>query len=176
MTFLALLLLGIVASNRLPVSLMPDIDIPEITVAISRPDVSARELENTVVSILRRNLLQVQGLDKIESESRNGSALIRLSFKFGNDINLAFMEVNEKVDGAMNNLPNDLERPGIIKASATDIPVFMLNITLADSLAGDEKFIELSEFAETVIKKRIEQLPEIGMAETDKSREIYKSG
>jgi len=175
MTFLALLLLGIVASNRLPVSLMPDIDIPEITVAISRPDVSARELENTVVSILRRNLLQVPGLENIESESRNGSALIRLSFKFGNDINLAFMEVNEKVDGAMNNLPRDLERPRIIKASATDIPVFMLNITLADTLAGDEKFIELSGFAETVIKKRIEQLPEVGMADITGqiNRELY---
>ena len=57
MTFLALIMLGIVASGRLPVSLMPDIDIPEITVAVSRPDVSARELENTVVSVLRRNLL-----------------------------------------------------------------------------------------------------------------------
>jgi multidrug efflux pump subunit AcrB len=175
MTFLALLMLGIVASNKLPVSLMPDIDIPEITVAISRPDVSARELENTVVSVLRRNLLQVPGLDKIESESRNGSALIRLSFKFGNDINLAFMEVNEKVDGAMNNLPLDLERPRIIKASATDIPVFMLNIILTDSTAGEEKFIELSEFSETVIKKRIEQLPEIGMADItgQVKREIY---
>jgi multidrug efflux pump subunit AcrB len=177
MTFLALLLLGIVASNRLPVSLMPDIDIPEITVAISRPDVSARELENTVVAILRRNLTQVQGVDKLESESRNGSALIRLSFKFGNDINLAFMEVNEKVDGSMNNLPRDLERPRIIKASATDIPVFMLSITLADKQAGDEKFIELSEFAETVIRKRIEQLPEIGMADITGQikREIYIS-
>lgn len=177
MTFLALILLGIVASGRLPVSLMPDIDIPEITVAISRPDVSARELENTVVSVLRRNLLQVQGIDKMESESRNGSALIRISFKFGNDINLAFMEVNEKVDGAMNNLPNDLERPRIIKASATDIPVFLLNITLADKQAGEEKFIELSEFAETVIKKRIEQLPEIGMADITGQikREIYIS-
>ncbi|MGI6323064.1 MAG: efflux RND transporter permease subunit [Bacteroidales bacterium] len=165
MTFLALIMLGIVASGRLPVSLMPDIDIPEITVAVSRPDVSAREMENTVVSIIRRNLLQVQGIDNIESESRNGSALIRLSFRFGNDIDLAFMEVNEKIDGAMNNLPRDLERPRIIKASATDIPVFLLNITLADKNAGDEKFIELSEFAETVIKKRIEQLPEIGMAD-----------
>lgn len=177
MTFLALLLLGIVASNRLPVSLMPDIDIPEITVALSRPDVSAREIENTVVSVLRRNLLQVPGLDNIESESRNGSALIRLTFKFGNDINLAFMEVNEKVDGAMNNLPRDLERPRIIKASATDIPVFMLNITLADANAGDEKFLELSEFSETVIKKRIEQLPEIGMADItgQVKREIFIS-
>ncbi len=175
MTFLALLLLGIVASNRLPVSLMPDIDIPEITVAISRSDVSARELENTVVSVLRRNLMQVPGIDKIESESRNGSAIIRLSFKFGNDINLAFMEVNEKVDGTMNYLPRDLERPRIIKASATDIPVFMLNITMADEEAGDEKFMELSKFAETVIKKRIEQLPEVGMADItgQVKREIY---
>jgi multidrug efflux pump subunit AcrB len=175
MTFLALIMLGIVTSGRLPVSLMPDIDIPEITVAVSRPDVSARELENSVVSILRRNLLQVPGLDNIESESRNGSALIRLSFKYGNDINLAFMEVNEKVDGAMNNLPRDLERPRIIKASATDIPVFMLNISLLDKQAGDEKFIELSEFAETVIKKRIEQLPEVGMADITGQikREIY---
>ncbi len=177
MTFLALIMLGIVASGRLPVSLMPDIDIPEITVAISRPDVSARDMENTVVSVLRRNLLQVPGLDDIESESRNGSALIRLTFKFGNDINLAFMEVNEKIDGAMNNLPRDLERPRIIKASATDIPVFMLNITLSDREAGDEKFIELSEFAETVIKKRIEQLPEVAMADITGQikREIYIS-
>ncbi len=175
MTFLALIMLGIVASFRLPVSLMPNIDIPEITVAVSRPNVSARELENTVVSVLRRNLLQVPGLDDIESESRNGSALIRLSFKYGNDINLAFMEVNEKVDGAMNNLPRDLERPRIIKASATDIPVFLLNITLTDKQSGDEKFIELSEFAETVIKKRIEQLPEVGMADITGQikREIY---
>lgn len=175
MTFLALIMLGIVTSGRLPVSLMPDIDIPEITVAVSRPDVSARELENSVVSILRRNLLQVPGLDNIESESQNGSALLRLSFKYGNDINLAFMEVNEKVDGAMNNLPRDLERPRIIKASATDIPVFMLNISLLDKQAGDEKFIELSEFAETVIKKRIEQLPEVGMADITGQikREIY---
>lgn len=175
MTFLALLLLGIVASNRLPVSLMPDIDIPEITVSISRENVSARELENTVVSVLRRNLMQLPGIDRIESESRNGSALIRLSFKFGNDINLAFMEVNEKVDGAMNYLPRDLERPRIIKASATDIPVFMLNITMSDENVGDEKFMELSEFAETVIKKRIEQLPEVGMADItgQVKREIY---
>ncbi len=177
MTFLALIMLGIVASGRLPVSLMPDIDIPEITVAISRPNVSARELENSVVSVLRRNLLQVPGLDDIESESRNGSALVRLTFKFGNDINLAFMEVNEKIDGAMNYLPRDLERPRIIKASATDIPVFLLNISLSDKNAGDEKFLELSEFAGTVIKKRIEQLPEVAMADItgQVNREIYIS-
>ena len=175
MTFLAIIMLGIVASGRLPVSLMPDIDIPEITISISRPDASARELENTVVSVLRRNLLQVPGLENINTESRNGSALLRLSFKYGNNINMAFMEVNEKIDGAMNNLPRDLERPRIMKASATDIPVFMLNISLGKGQTSDEKFTELSEFAETVIKKRIEQLPEVAMADItgQVKREIY---
>ena len=111
MTFTALLMLGIVASGRLPVSLLPDIDIPEITVSISRPDVSAREIENTVVSVLRRNLLQVPGLEDIESESSNGSAIIRISFEYGSDIDLAFMEVNEKIDAAMVGLPSTLSGP-----------------------------------------------------------------
>ncbi|HCC70478.1 MAG TPA: cation transporter, partial [Bacteroidales bacterium] len=165
MSFVAIIMLGIVSSGRLPVSLMPDIDIPEITVAVSRPDNSAREIENSIISILRRNLLQVPGLDDIESESRNGSAIILLKFEYGTDIDMAFMEVNEKIDGSMNSLPNDLERPRIIKASATDIPVFFLNLSLAGSTYSDEKFNQLSKFSETVIKKRIEQLPEVAIAD-----------
>lgn len=175
MTFLAVIMLGIVATDRIPVSLMPDIDIPEITVAVTRPDVSAREIENSVVSVLRRNLIQVPGLSDLKTESRNGSAVLRLSFEYGTDINLAFMEVNEKIDGAMNGLPRDIQRPRVIKASATDLPVFMLNLSLKDDLESPEKFLELSEFAETVIKRRIEQLPEVAMADItgQVKREIF---
>lgn len=165
MSFVAIIMLGIVSSGRLPVSLMPDIDIPEITVAVSRPDNSAREIENSIVSILRRNLLQVPGLDDIESESRNGSAIILLKFEYGTDIDMAFMEVNEKIDGSMNALPGDLERPRIIKASATDIPVFMLSLSLDEEQHSVERFNQLSKFSETVIKKRIEQLPEVAIAD-----------
>lgn len=165
MTFISVVMLGIISSGRLPVSLMPDVDIPEITVAVSSPDASAREIENTIVSVLCRNLIQVSGLADLTSESRNGSALIRLSFKYGVNINLAFMEVNEKIDGAMNNLPRDMERPRVVKASATDLPVFLVNITLAEGYESEEKFTELSGFAETIIRKRIEQLPEVAMAD-----------
>ncbi len=165
MSFIAFIMLGIISSGRLPVSLMPDIDIPEITVAVSRPDNSAREIENSIISILRRNLLQVPGLDDIESESRNGSAVILLKFEYGTDIDMAFMEVNEKIDGSMNSLPNDIERPRIIKASATDIPVFFLNLSLAGDDQSEEKFNQLSRFSETVIRKRIEQLPEVAIAD-----------
>lgn len=175
MSFLAVIVLGIAASGRLPVSLMPDIDIPEITVSISRPDVSSREIENSVVSVLRRSLMQVEGAADIRSESRNGSAIIRMKFAFGNDIDLAFMEVNEKIDAAMNLLPSDLDRPRVIKASATDIPVFMLNISLRDESADASAFAEVSDFAGNIIRKRIEQLPEVAMADItgQVNREIF---
>ncbi len=175
MTFLAIMMLGLVASQRIPVSLMPDIDIPEITVAVNRPDVSAREIENSIVSVLRRNLIQVPDLRDMSTESRNGSAIIRLSFEYGTNINMAFMEVNEKIDAAMNSLPRDIQRPRVLKASATDLPVFMLSLTLAGDKDSNEKFLELSEFAETVVRKRIEQLPEVAMADItgQVSREIY---
>lgn len=178
MTFIAILVLGLVASFQIPVSLMPDIDIPKITVHVSESNTSARELENTVVTPLRRQLMQVAHLSDIKSETRDGNALIHLDFDYGTDVDFAFIEVNEKIDRAMNRLPRELNRPEVIKASASDIPVFYLNLTLKEPGIGEggqtnenelfpvsQKFVELSRFAGQVISKRIEQLPEVAMVD-----------
>ena len=164
MAFTACFLLGLVTYFTLPVSLLPDIAIPEITVQVNDQQASARELENTVVKPIRQQLAQVAGLSDIHSETRDGAGLIRLSFDFGTNTDLAFIEVNEKIDAAMNNLPREVDRPRVVKASATDVPVFYLNLTLRE--AGDETaFLTLCQFAETVIKRRIEQLPEVAMVD-----------
>ncbi len=173
MVFIAAVVLGIVAYHTLPVSLMPDIPIPVVTVNITYKNSSARELENAVVKPVRAQLMQVAHLSEIKSETRDGQAVINLSFDYGTNVDYAFIEVNEKIDGAMNSFPRDMERPRVIKASATDIPVFYLNLSLkdADSLRSDnsdeadDRFIELSEFAESVIRKRIEQLPEVALVD-----------
>ena len=169
MAFTACFIVGLVTYFTLPVSLLPDIAIPEITVQVSAQNTSARELENTVVKPLRQQLIQVAKLKDLSSETRDGAGLIRLSFDFGTNTDLAFIEVNEKIDAAMNYLPKDCERPKVVKASATDVPVFYLNLTLkSDSAyrATDEKsFLDLCEFAENVIKRRIEQLPEVAMVD-----------
>ncbi|MBE0668526.1 MAG: efflux RND transporter permease subunit, partial [Bacteroidales bacterium] len=172
MTFTAAVILGLVAYRSMPVSLMPDIPIPEVTVNIAWSGSSARELENTVVRQLRAQVMQVGHLSDIRSETRDGSATINLRFDYGTDVDYAFIEVNEKIDGAMNTMPRDMPRPRVIKASATDIPVFYLNLSLEEGeqqvngLADENyRFIELSEFAESVIRKRIEQLPEVAMVD-----------
>lgn len=169
MAFTACFIVGLVTYFALPVSLLPDIAIPEITVQVSAKNTSARELENTVVKPVRQQLIQVANLKDMTSETRDGAGIIRLSFDFGTNTDLAFIEVNEKIDAAMNSLPKDTERPKVVKASATDIPVFYLNLTLkSDSAYGKtnrQEFLNLCEFAETVIKRRIEQLPEVAMVD-----------
>ncbi len=160
--------------TRLPVSLMPDIDIPEITVRIEGKNMPVRQLENTAVRPIRRQLLQVPHLSDIRSETRDESALIRLKFEYGANVDLAFIDVNEKIDRSMNYLPKELPRPRVIKASASDIPVFYLNVTPGESyLPGElktttgisDRFMELSRFTNRVIKKRLEQLSEVAMAD-----------
>lgn len=168
MAFTACFIIGLVTYSTLPVSLLPNISIPEITVQVSAANTSARELENTIVKPLRGQLIQVSTLKDIHSESRDGAGIIRLSFDFGTNTDLAFIEVNEKIDAAMNYLPKETERPKVIKASATDIPVFYLNLTLkgdGDGGEGQRSFAELCEFAESVIKRRIEQLEEVAMVD-----------
>ena len=71
----------------------------------------------------------------MRSETRDGSGIIRLSFDFGTNTDLAFIEVNEKIDVAMNFLAKDAERPKVVKASAADVPVFYLNLTLKNDSA-----------------------------------------
>ncbi|ADV43360.1 efflux RND transporter permease subunit [Bacteroides helcogenes] len=169
MAFTACFIVGMVTYFTLPVSLLPDIAIPEITVQVSAQNTSARELENTIVKPLRQQLIQVAKLKDMNSETRDGAGIIRLSFDYGTNTDLAFIEVNEKIDAAMNYLPKDANRPKVVKASATDIPVFYLNLTLkSDSAYGktDERaFLDLCEFAENVIKRRIEQLTEVAMVD-----------
>ena len=164
MAFTACFIVGLVTYFTIPISLLPDIAIPEITIQVTGQNTSARELENTVVKPIRQQLMQVSALRDIQSETRDGAGIIRLNFDFGTNTDLAFIEVNEKMDAAMNYLPREVERPRVIKASATDIPVFCLNLTLkADD--SEAAFLDLCQFAETVIKRRIEQLPEVAMVD-----------
>ncbi|MDR2805606.1 MAG: efflux RND transporter permease subunit [Dysgonamonadaceae bacterium] len=169
MAFTAFFVLGIITYLNVPVSLLPDIAIPEITVQVSGANHSARELENTVVTPIRQQLLQIGKLRNIRTETRDGNAIARLSFEYGANTDLAFIEVNEKIDAAMNNIPRDIDRPRVVKASATDIPVFNLNLTCKDVApnvsAEKSQFLDLCELSESVIKRQIEQLPQVAMVD-----------
>lgn len=171
MIALVLVILGCVGIASLPVGLIPDVDIPYVTVQVDAPDMSARELDELVVRNLRQNLIQIDHLNDIHTEARDGGATLTLNFDQGCNIDFAFIEVNEKIDRSMSSLPG-ISRPKVLKASATDIPAFFINVTQRES--GPDSFIELSDFTTNVIAKRIEQLDEVAMVDISGSvrREI----
>ena len=173
MSVIAIVVLGMVAVGYLPVSLMPAINIPQITVQVSAPGLSVREVDNTLLKPLKNQLSQVAGLKNITAEARADVGAIYMNFEPDCNIDIVFIDVNEKMDRAITSLPKDVERPKVIKASVTDIPAFYLNLSLKNGIPPKEgepreagiDFSELGQFARDVISKRIEQLPQTAMVD-----------
>lgn len=167
MSLIAILVLGILAINLLPISLMPEVKIPQVTVQVTAESLSARELDATVIKPLRNQLTQLSHLVDIRTETHDGRGNIFMEFEHGSDIDFIFIEVNEKIDRT--NLPRNIERPRTIKANATDIPAFYMNLTLKKNtgnvVTDMREFVELSKFSLAVLSKRIEQIPEVAMVD-----------
>ena len=163
MVVIAIVVLGVLALTRIPVSLLPDVDIPQITVQVSRPGSSAAQIDQQIVQPLRAYLAQLTGLKEMESATSADAATITLKFDPGSNTDLIFIDVNEKVDRAMGILPKDTDRPKVMKSSVTDIPAFFIEMTL--KRYDEEAFAELCDFARSVVGKRIEQLPQTAMVD-----------
>ncbi len=186
MILIATVAIGVLSLTYIPVSLMPQIDIPRITVQCVKTGASVTEIEQKMINPLRQQLSQVAGLKDIESQSRIDAGTITMTFEPGADMDILFIEVNEKIDRAMNSLPKDMERPKIIKASAMDIPAFYVDVYYKDEAAkakddrselcgngadadvqeaNNMELAQLSKLVRNVISKRIEQLQQVAMVD-----------
>lgn len=166
MVLIAVMVLGIAAIRKLPVSLVPDINVPQITIQVTSPDRSARELNDALMAGLRSELSQVAHLKDIVCTAKDGSGLIEMSFEYGADADYIFIDVNDRVDRATSRWGANEERPMIARASATDIPAFFINISLKDSKhSGGTRLLEMSDFCRQVIIRRLEQLPQVAMVD-----------
>ncbi|HAI74744.1 MAG TPA: AcrB/AcrD/AcrF family protein, partial [Microscillaceae bacterium] len=168
-TVVSLCVLGILALQNLPISLLPDIEIPEITVRVNYPNHSGREIHQLVTLPIKKQLQLLNNLQHLDAISQDNQMLIKLRFNYGTDVQLAFIEVNEQIDKVMQSLPKDMERPMLIKANPGDIPVFVLNV-FAKKEAGTKyqnppEFLRISNFSEQVLRSRIEQLPEVAFVD-----------
>ncbi len=165
MVLIAVMVLGVTAIRKLPVSLVPDVDIPRITVQVTSADRSARELNDVLLTGLCQQLVQVPHLTDITCTARDGSGVIQLTFEYGTNADLIFIDVNERVDWATAEWPASEERPMIMRASATDIPAFFVNVSLKPNAIHARSFLDISDFTRQVIVRRLEQLPQVAMVD-----------
>lgn len=167
MSFLALMVFSVIVFRLLPISLLPPIDVPQIVVKVTYPNASPESIEQNVLQRIREGLITLNGLEEMESKAGSEIGTVRLTFNFGTKMELAYIEVNEKIDRLTNSLPNDLPRPEVIRINTSDIPVARVQVIPK----ADVDQVEVSLLAENVLKKRIEQLPGVSLVDINGKRE-----
>ncbi|SMO42429.1 efflux RND transporter permease subunit [Gracilimonas mengyeensis] len=162
---LAVLIFGSIALERLSIELMPDIARPTLLVRTDYTGAPASEVEFRVTEQLEGMLSGVRGVQQIESLSRQGQSLIFLTFEWGFDMDIAFLNVREKLDQARYLLPNQAERPQLVYSSASDEPIATIALQLknASNQAFDNR-LSLKRWADQVFTRRLEQQDGIAQA------------
>ena len=159
-----IVLLGSIALTRLPVDLLPDLDLPSITVRVNYSGVGPLEMEELVTRPLEQSVAAVAGLDQINSTSSEGSSVVRLNFTWGTNLNAAADDVRSRVDRIRGRLPQDADSPVILKFDSTATPIIGVGV---ESLRPDLDRVALRELAENDLARRLERVPGVAAVTVD---------
>lgn len=160
-TLLALVIFSIVAMLELPVSLLPDTEVPRLTIVVNYPNASPIQVEKNVLSAVREGLATMNGLEGMESIAYQESGTLELTFEHNTSMDLAYVAANEKIDRLTAGLPNGLERPLVIRTNASDIPVLRIQVVPKNTT----DLLALSRLTQNILKKRIEQLEGVSLVD-----------
>src|ERR1700741_746552 len=155
---LGLVVAGAVAFFKLPVSPLPDVDIPTISVQATLPGASPSDVATTVAGPLERHLGQIADVAEMTSASFLGSARINLQFGIDRDINGAARDVQAAINAARADLPTNLRsNPTYRKFNPASAPILIYTLT-SDTLMP----AELYDAASTVLAQKLSQVEGVG--------------
>ena len=144
-------LFGVISYRALPVSDLPQVDYPTITVSASLPGANPDTMASAVATPLERQFTTIAGLDSMISNSGQGSTNITLQFDLSRDIDGATVDVETAIAEAMPLLPPGMPTPpSFRKVNPGDSPIISLFVTSPTMRLSD-----LDEYAETVLAQRI---------------------
>src|SRR3954468_19865458 len=149
---------GAVAFFKLPVSPLPQVDFPTISVQATLPGASPQDVATTVASPLERHLGQIADVTEMTSSSTAGSTRITLQFGLSRDINGAARDVQAAINAARADLPTSLRaNPTYRKVNPADAPIMVLTLTSDTMPPG-----EIYDAASTVLAQKLSQVTGIG--------------
>lgn len=158
MFFLGIVFLGILSFVRLPIDLLPDIAYPRLVVYTTNAGVAPVEVERFLTEPVEQAVSTVPGVQSVESVSREGSSLVTVRFAWGTDMDFAALNVREKLDNIRDGLPELASRPVVLRTDPRSEPVMAL------SVSGSRDLPALKELAESVFRRRLEQIDGVAQA------------
>jgi multidrug efflux pump subunit AcrB len=120
---------GLISFNRMGLSQLPDVDFPTVSVSLTMAGAAPEVMETQVVDIIEGSLMTVEGVQRITSTSKSGSATVTAEFSLDRNIDIALQDVQAKVAATAKNLPTELDAPTISKTNSDDQPIMFLALT-----------------------------------------------
>ncbi|PIQ37181.1 MAG: multidrug transporter AcrB [Lysobacterales bacterium CG17_big_fil_post_rev_8_21_14_2_50_64_11] len=147
---LLLVVLGALSYSKLALRELPDIDPPVVSVETNYPGASAAVVETRITQILEDSVSGIEGVDTLQSSSRNGRAAITIEFKLSRDIESAANDVRDAISRVVDRLPEEADPPEVAKVSADADVILWLNL---NSNRLDP--LSLNDYAERYIVDRL---------------------
>ena len=149
---LVFIFLGIVSFSLLTMDLLPQVDIPVVTVQTIWAGANPEEIESQITKEIEDAVATINGIESIESRSLESLSIVTIRFEFGIDINFAHIDVKDKVDAIIAQLPDDANPPIAVKHDIGASPIMELMVT------GTSPLQELSELVDREIKEPLSRI------------------
>jgi len=151
-------LAGAVAFGLLPVSALPQVDFPTISVSAALPGASPETMASSVATPLERQFERIAAVTEMTSTSSIGSTSVTLQFELDRDIDAAARDVQAAINAARASLPANLpSNPNYRKVNPADSPVLILSLTSSTLGKG-----EMYDAASTIMAQKLAQIPGVG--------------
>lgn len=157
MVMLIVILLGSVSISRLPIDLLPNMEIPVAVVVTSYNGVGPEEIEKLITSPIEGALSTVENIDTVTSTTSEGNSIVVAMFNYGTDMNFATLQMREKVDLVKRMFPAEVQAPMIMKIDPTMSPIIQMTVSEKD---GD--LASLQALVEDKIKPHLERVEGAG--------------
>jgi len=149
-------LFGLVAYQRIGVDRFPRVEFPVISITTVLPGANPDVIDASVTNIIETAVNSVPGIDFIQSRSSPSVSNVAITFNLSKDIDVAFSEVQAKVNQVLRQLPDEADPPVVLKVEVGAAAVIWL------ALQGDRTTQQLNQYARQVVKKRLETVEGVG--------------
>ncbi|MBM3235388.1 efflux RND transporter permease subunit [Candidatus Poribacteria bacterium] len=168
MIILVFVVLGFFSYQRLSIDLMPKVDFPFVTITIVYPGAGPKEVESQITEIIEEEAISVSNVKRVESYSQENISIVMIEFELGINVDIAAIEVKDKIDAIRFKLPHGAEQPSIVKFDIGASPIMDL------AVSGSRSLEEIFELTDKTLKDQLTRVD--GVASIDvvggKEREI----
>jgi multidrug efflux pump len=154
-----LCVIGLAAFATLPIRELPSVDPPVVSVSTAYRGASAEVIEERITQVIERQVAGIQGIDRVNSSSRDGRSQITITFNLDRDLDAAANDVRDAVSRVTSNLPDQADPPQIAKANADASPIIILNLT-----STTLNPLELADYADRYLVERMSTIDGVAQA------------